>query len=208
MRAFILLVVLLLLSPLAHAELREVALPSGLIGKAWSDDASASSLLLVRLPKAQEIQNVRDQSAGFIEGPVLSGYFIPTSAGAVSFGGLPALQMRGCMRKDGRSLNAVYTIAFATECTFMVTAASAGDPSSREAEAEVEKTAKPLLGAQAIMQEVGPKISAGILELGALAEKIMAEQARKNKALDNQSKAPPATTSTAAAAETEATQKR
>ncbi|MDF9826624.1 hypothetical protein M2447_000706 [Ereboglobus sp. PH5-10] len=140
----------------------------------WTDEKTGDKVAILRLPAAPDSETMRNQAGGFIEGALNSGYFIPQRAGETSFAGLPALSMRGRAVADGREGTVIFTIAFAKDCSYLITAISENEPSTATQEAEILETAEPREELIPVVKEIGSKLRDSIGELAEEAKKIVA----------------------------------
>ena len=154
----------------AHAQDIEKTQPAP---ETWADEGANTYLMLYRLPKAGSPKEVRDQAAGFMEGPIHTGQFLPRSMGNLTFAGLPALYMRGTLYGQDAEQEILYLLLFSEEFSAIAIALAPRAPEAKSVRDHLGPSVKPLLISKAIIEEVGPKLQEDISELQVMAKKLI-----------------------------------
>jgi hypothetical protein len=142
----------------------------------WSDEAKGLIVVTTRTPAAGSKDNVRDQTAAFVEGLVQSGSAAPLSVRATTLRKLPALELRGDLLSAPKGIKFVATIAFSRNQTFIVHGMGPGEPDGVLLETHCAAEGAPLGDARPVLEELAGKIKR---ELGELRRLALAVQARQ-----------------------------
>lgn len=146
----------------------------------WFDENTGTTLVLYQLPKAGSVQDCRNQAAGFLEGPIHSGHFLPKAMGNLTFADLPGLYMKGSLYDGEQEQEALYLLLFSEEFSAMVVAVASRSPDAKSVREHLGPRRKALKLSKAVVEEIGPKIRDGVGELQEIAKKLV-EQKRTTR---------------------------